>query len=266
MGNSPTNRKRRINDGKEEQTGRKESDSGNTGQEAEQSGVGIIVYTDPWDVTGWNNEPDFRRLEETFGHNITVEYDFLPARTIEEWEGDTEMPTVDDPDLPESTKKSYQALKAAQEQGLARKYLRRLRIAALSEGRDIESVDVLFELADEIALNVDRLREDMTNVKIEGIESVEDTPKMKATIADIPHQWNGNIEFGRVRGRIVGEGVQPSSAERSISQFVADHELVTTIEVAEAFGLGRDEAIKQLQQHESIMSRDLGIGTYWFTN
>lgn len=119
MGNSPTNKKRRIEDETNERDERRESNSGN-GEGAEQNGVEIIIYTDPWDVTGWGNEPDLRRLQEKFGHNLTVKYDFLRARTIEKWESNTEMPTVDDPDLPESTKKSYQALKAAQEQGLER--------------------------------------------------------------------------------------------------------------------------------------------------
>jgi hypothetical protein len=233
-------------------------------EEQEQNEAEITVYTDPWDVTGWGNEPDLRRLQETFGDKLTVEYDVLPARTIEEWEGDTEMPTVDDPGISESTSDSYRALTAAQEQGLAREYLRRLRIAALSEGRDIESEDILVELAAEVGLDADQLREDMANVEVEEPEPVEETPQMEGTIADIPHSWTENIEFGRVYGRMVGEGVQPEPTGRMIPQFVAEYEPVTTAEVAETFELDQDQAAEELRQRENVVSRDFGSGTFWF--
>lgn len=263
MGNSPTNKKRRIEDETNERDERRESNSGN-GEGAEQNGVEIIIYTDPWDVTGWGNEPDLRRLQEKFGHNLTVKYDFLRARTIEKWESNTEMPTVDDPDLPESTKKSYQALKAAQEQGLEREYLRRLRIAALSEGRNIESEDILIKLAAEIGLDTDQLREDIANVEVEDLESVKKVPQMEVTIAGIPHDWAGNIEFERVFGRIVGENVQPDPTERIIPQFVSTYEPVATAEVAETFELNRSDAVEELRQRKEIAPRDFGVGTYWF--
>jgi len=234
-------------------------------EEQEQNEAEITVYTDPWDVTGWDNEPDLRRLQEKFGDQLTVEYDVLPARTVEEWEDDTEMPTVDDLGLPESTADSYRALTAAQEQGLAREYLRRLRIATLSEGRDIESEDVLVELAEEVGLDIDQLRDEMANVQVEKPEPVEETPQMEVTIADIPHFWTENIEFGRVYGRMVGEGVRPEPTGRMIPQFVAEYEPVATAEVAETFELDRDQAVEELRQRDNVVPRDFGAGTFWFT-
>jgi predicted DsbA family dithiol-disulfide isomerase len=233
-------------------------------EEPEEKEAEIIVYTDPWDITGWGNEPDLRRLQETFGDKLTIEYDVLPVRTIEELKSDTEMPTVDDPDLPESTTDSHRALTAAQEQGLTREYIRRLRIAALSEGRDIESEDILVEFAAEVGLDADQLREDMANVDVEVPEPVEETPHMEVTIADIPHFWTENIEFGRIFGRMVGEGVQPKPTGRMIPQFVAEYEPVTTAEVAETFELDQDQAAEELRQRENVVSRDFGSGTFWF--
>lgn len=238
-------------------------DPKNEDNEREQNEAEITIYTDSWDVTGWDNEPDLRRLKETFGDKLTIEYDYLPARTIEEWEGDTEMPTVDELTLPDSTADSYRALTAAQEQGLTRKYLRRLRIAALSEGRNIESKDVLVEIAEEVGLDTDRLQEDMTNVDVEAPELVKETPQMEVTIAEIPHFWTENIEFGRVFGRMVGEGVQPEPMGRMIPQFVADYEPVTTAEVAETFELDQDQALEELRQRENIVPRTFGAGTFW---
>ena len=234
-------------------------------EEPEENEAEVTVYTDPWDVTGWGNEPDLRRLQETFGDKLTVEYDVLSARTIEGLEGDTEMPTAGNPDLPESTADSYRALTAAQEQDLAREYLRRLRIAALSEGRDIESEDVLVELAAEVGLDADQLRENMANVDVEIPEPIEDTPHMEVTISDIPHFWTENIEFGRVFGRMVGESVQPEPTGRMIPQFVAEYEPVTTAEVAETFELNQDQPVEELRQRDNVVPRDFGAGTFWFT-
>ena len=233
-------------------------------EEPEENEAEITVYTDPWDITGWGNEPDLRHLQETFGDRLTVKYDVVSARTIKEWEDNTEMPTIDDPDLPESTANSYRALTAAQEQGLARKYLRRLRIAALSEGRDIENEDILVKLAAEVGLDADQLRDDMANVEVEEPEPVEEMPQMEVMIADIPHSWNENIEFGRVYGRIVGEGVRPEPTGRMIPQFVAEYEPVTTAEVAETFELDQDQAVENLHQRENVVPRDFGPGTFWF--
>jgi predicted DsbA family dithiol-disulfide isomerase len=234
-------------------------------EEQEQNEAEITVFTDPWDVTGWDNEPDLRRLQETFGDKLTVEYDFLPARTIEEWEGNTEMPTVDDPNFPKSTAESHRALTAAQEQGLSREFPRRLRIAVLSEGRNIENKEVLVELAEEVGLDTDRLRAGMANVDVDDPEPIEETPQMEVTIADIPHFWTENIEFGRVFGRMVGEGVQPKPTGRTISQFVAEYEPVATAEVAETFELNQDQAVEELRQRENVVPRDFGAGTFWFT-
>jgi hypothetical protein len=234
-------------------------------EDQEQYEADITVYTDPWDITGWDNEPDLRRLQEMFGDKITVDYDVLPARKIEKWESDTEMLTDDDPELPKSTVDSYRALTAAQEQGLSREYLRRLQIAALSEGRDIEGENILTELAEEVGLDADQLRDDMTNVEVEDPEPVEETPQMEVTVADIPHYWTESIEFGRVFGRIAGEGVRPEPTGRTIPQFVAEYEPVATAEVAEAFQLDRDQAVDELRQLGDVVPRDFGVGRFWFT-
>lgn len=234
-------------------------------EEQEQNEAEITVFTDPWDVTGWDNEPDLRRLQETFGDKLMVEYDFLPARTIEEWEGDTEMPTVDDLSFHKSTADSRRALTAAREQGLSREFLRRLHIAVLSESRDIENKEVLIELGKEVGLDTNQLREDMANVDIDDPEPIEEIPQMEVSIAGIPHFWTENIEFGRVFGRMVGEGVQPEPTGRTISQFVAEYEPVATAEVAKTFELNQDQAVEKLRQLKNVVPRDLGAGTFWFT-
>nr|WP_305882751.1 DsbA family protein [Haloplanus ruber] len=232
-------------------------------EEQEQKEAEITVHTDPWDATGWGNEPDLRRLQKIFGGNLTVEYNPLPPRTIDEWDSTIEMPTVDDLDLPESTTESYRALIAAQRQGLAREYLRRLRIAALSDGRDIEDEYILIELAEETGLDTDQLRADMANIDVP--EPSGEMPRIEAMIGDLPHSWVGNIESGRIFARMVGENVQPEPTGRSIPQFVMEYEPVATTEVAETFELDRNQAVAELRQSENTVPRDPGVEAFWVT-
>lgn len=233
--------------------------------EDEEENADFTIYTDPWDTTGWGNEPDLQRLQETFGDNLTVSYDILPPRPVNEWDNNHGMPSIQNLALPESTENSYQALKAAQEQDLFREYLRRLRIAAQVEGRNIEDKDLLIDLAEETGLDTEQLQRDIEKIDVAGPKPVEETPQMDVTISDIPHYWTENVEYGRAFGRMVGEGVKPVQTGRSIKEFVDEYGPVATTEVTETFQLSREEAIDKLHQSSAIYSIETGLKRFWKT-
>lgn len=247
---------------------RGEDGEGEAGEEDKTStndlDVKIVVRTDPWDAVGWGNEPGLRFLEERFGDRLAVFYAVPKSRVIEEWEDDERMPVASDVAVPDTTSASSRALLAAHGQGRFRQYFRRLRIAALSEGRNVESDSVLIELAEEVGLNSDQLREDMTGVDLDDPES-RVVPLTEATIYGAPHLWTGRVEGERLQARIKGAGVEEDPHDSSIEEFVANHGLVATAEVAEALDLTKSQVIDRLQRSERIVSRTLGVGTFWST-
>lgn len=226
----------------------------------------FVVYTDPWDTTGWGNEPDLRRLEEEFGDNLTISYAPLPPRRVEKWDTDHSMPAITNPDLPDDTTTSSKALMAAMNQDLYRPFLRRLRISALSEGKDIEDQELLARLASEVGLDPGRLERDMANIQVDDPVVIQETPQIEATIDDIPHYWSENVEYGRVRGRLLGEGVNPQPKRSSLREFVKDSEPVSTEEVKETYQLGNDEAEEMLEQTNGISSIRRGLGSFWIAD
>lgn len=238
----------------EENSGDEEDDEEPEVEEAE-----VVIHTDPWDTTGWGNEPDFRKLEEAYGPMVSVSYDVLPPRRLADWDTSISMPLTDNPEIPNETTTSYGALQASKQQELFRPYLRRLRIAALAEGRNVEDVSVLLELADEAGLDADQLQEDMADVDADEVGYIDEVPEMDVTIGDLTHDWTENVEFGRMHGRFLGEGVKPLPAERSVAEFVSDYEPVTTQEIEKALDTPRAE----FTSAEQIEQVDYDGGEFW---
>lgn len=228
-------------------------------EEPEVEEAEVVIHTDPWDTTGWGNEPDFRKLEETYGPMVSVSYDVLPPRRLEDWDTSISMPLTDDPEIPNDTTTSYRAFQASIQQGLFRSYLRRLRIAALSEGRNVEDVSVLLELADEVGLDADQLQEDMADVDADEVEHIDEVPEMDVSIGNLTHDWARNVEFGRMHGRFLGEGVKPLPAGRSVAEFVSDYEPVTTQEIEKALDTSR----AKFTSDEQIDQADYDGGEFW---
>jgi len=227
----------------------------------EEGDATFVIHTDPWDSAGWGNEPDIRRLQEDFGDKLSVSYEPLPPRAVTQWRTDHQMPAVEGVSLPESTALSWSALVASQRQSQFRPYLRRLQIAVQSEARDIESIDVLRDLAEDVSLDPDQLIEDMESLEPE-VSDVDD-PRIVAIIDDIPHHWTDNIEYGRAFARIIGEGITPEPTGRSVSEFVKEYGIVATEEVIEAYQYDRKEATARLKKSEEIHQLNLGNGIFW---
>ena len=231
--------------------------------EDEEGDATFVIYTDPWDSAGWGNEPDIRRLQEDFGDKLSVSYEPLPPREVTQWTTDHQMPSVEGISLPDTTALSWSALVASQNQSQFRPYLRRLRIAIQSDGRDIESIEVLRGLAEDVGLEPDQLVEDMESLEPEASDEDEENPRIVAIIDDIPHLWTDNIEYGRAFARMIGEGITPEPTGRSIPEFVEEYGIVATEEVMEAYQYDREEATARLQESEDIHQLNLGEGMYW---
>lgn len=229
----------------------------------EEGDATFIIYTDPWDSAGWGNEPDIRRLQEDFGDKLSVSYEPLPPRTVTHWTTDHQMPAVEEISLPDTTALSWSALVASQNQSQFRPYLRRLRIAVQSEGRDIESLEVLRGLAEDVGLDPDQLVKDMESIEPEVSDEDEENSRIVAIIDDIPHLWTDNIEYGRAFARIIGEGITPEPTEHPIPEFVEEYGTVATEEVMEVYQYDRQEATDRLQESEDIQKVNLGNGMFW---
>jgi hypothetical protein len=243
---------------------RNAGEQGDSGRQNETEGleVEITVYTDPWDAVGWGNEPELRYLEEMFDGQLEVSYAVLSPRTTNDLKSDDRMPVASDIDTPDSTSASSRALFAARRQGMTREYLRRLRIAALSEGYNIENDAILIELAEEIELDIDRLREDMSNTDLDEPVSMT-VPRIEADIDGAPHEWTGQVEGDRIFARIIGTGIEEQPREFSVERFVSEYSLVETAEVAEGLDIDEDRAADKLQQSTAMNRRALGVGMFW---
>ena len=248
-------------EGTEESESKEEPDEED--DDEEEGEATFVIYTDPWDSAGWGNEPDIRCLQEDFGEKLSVSYEPLPPRAVTQWTSDHQMPAVEEVPLPDSTALSWSALVASQKQRQFRPYLRRLRIAVQSEGRDIERIEVLRSLAEDVGLNPDQLVEDMESLEPDVSDEEEANPQIVVIIDDIPHLWTDNIEYGRAFARIIGEGITPEPTEHSIPEFVEEYGTVATEEVMEAYQYDRQEATDRLQESEDIHQLNLGDGMFW---
>lgn len=143
------------------------------------------------------------------------------------------MPVSRDIVLPEDTETSYRTLRAADEQRNLRPLLRRLRIAALSEGRDVADVDVLLELTEETRLDAEQLRDDMDAVEIpEGADTI---PRITGQIAGEPHRWSGRVNADRFQLRFTGEGVYSEPTIPGFGELAGRYEPVTIVEIRAAY-------------------------------
>ncbi len=253
----------------------------NDDEDPEEKEASITVYTDPWDNTGWGMEPVLKHLQHTFGDRLELTYEPAPIRRFDEpdvraerWQENAirhGMPTNDtvwESDAPSSTEDSVRAFRAAKEQDeqQARDYLRRLRIAAQIEGRNIENRNVLLDLATEAGLDPKQLEDDWDTVEIETSKVSSRLPILDVTIDDVPHSWDGYVEYERALAAFLGQAMTPDPVRQSIHEFVGEHGPVTTEEVMEVFELSRGAAIEELRSTRDIRSEEYGNGLLWESN
>lgn len=233
-------------------------------QEAE-----LTVVTDAWDATGWGIEPVLKKLEQDFGMSFGLSYELLSPRELEgdDWDEASaryNMPYAQLVELPNDTRTSTSALHVAQEldQDRFRDYLRRLRIAALVEGRNIENRDLLIELAGEVGFDAKEFDETWRG-NIDEINQYTKTPLMWATVGDHEILWRGNLEYGLAFGVLLDNNVPPLGGSSSYERLVNEYEPITTTEVATIIGDSEAQIEAEFGESESARKVEYGDAVFW---
>ena len=274
--------------------------------------VKIVEYTDPYSVWCWGCEPALRRIAFAYGGAIDLEYrmgglfeDFGPMREYwtrmsgGHWKeavhtflsavaGQHRMPMDPDGmmDMMDDFRSTYPAciaVKAADRQGPSAgwRYLRRLREAALVEGRPIHHRDVQLDLAEETGLN----RSDLANALDDGAAERafrEDLEECRALgIAGFP---TFTIHRGLAALRIEGyqpwdafeEAIRaldpsltpnlPSLGESSVLEFLGQQGRSASREIAVVFDATDDESdilLDDLEAKGLVTRRAFGSALLW---
>lgn len=243
--------------------------------------IEITEYTDPYCTWCWGSEPVLRHLQEAYGEQVSVRFvmgglvedsktfsdpmngigganwlEPIAAHWIEASERHG-MP-VDVTDFLKtdftSTWPSNIAYEAAklQDPVLADKYLRRLREAAATEGRDLSRHDVLVALAKEIGLDIPRFEADYAGQAVEEFahdrlecrqRDLRGFPSFLVKVDGkelLARGWRTFEQMAAMVDMLAGEPVerhQPHFDDVHVLQFAEKCGSVAVREVAEAFGV-----------------------------
>jgi putative protein-disulfide isomerase len=274
--------------------------------------VRLVEYTDPYSIWCWGCEPAIRRVEWVYAGSVELEIrmgglfeDFTPMReqfarmSGGQWKDSVlafmtavadhhrmpmnpvaMMDTIDDF---RSTWPACEAVKAAELQGVppGRRFLRRMREAALLDGRAIHRADVQQQVASEAGLHVGKF-----------VRALEDGSAQRAFEADLEEcRARGVTGFptfdcgrGEVSLRIEGwqpwealddtlrkmdPGLKPKgmlATPANALAFLRHYGRCATLEVAAAFGATDDEAellLEDLEADGKLLRRELGKGAMW---
>jgi len=233
-------------------------------QEAE-----LTIVTDAWDATGWGIEPVLKKLDQDFGMSFDLSYELLSPRELDgdDWDEALtryDMPYTQSAELPNDTRTSTSALRIAQEWGRDRfrDYLRRLRIAALVEGQDIENRDTLLKLAEDVGFDAEEFDKTWRE-NIDEISQYAKTPLMWATVGDREIPWQGNLEYGLAFGVLLDNDVPPLGGTSSYERLVREYEPITTTEIATIMGDTEPQVEAELGELESARKVEHGDGAFW---
>ena len=248
--------------------------------------ISAIYFTDPTCSWCWATEPKVRRLLEEYGDQIKISYKMgglmekwigyndpeeniqKPAQMAPRWaevSRQTGMP-IDEriwrEDPPLSTFPACIAVKAAEFQGarLGVRYLRRLREAVFLERKNTSRDEVLFRLAKQVGLRLDRFRKDFKEGKAESAfrQDLEDAREQyilgyPTILFRSKHgreaKLYGYREYESYRQAIddVQGSVMKRSRPKNLLSFVKKYGRVLLPEVAEVFGLDPEKAAEQLE-------------------
>lgn len=263
-------------DGEEDAEETEEDDKEDEDDEEEKEAQ-IIVHSDAWDDVGFGLYPIRYQLKEEYGDQIAISDAVLPIREFEnpqdqaeEWEQNArrhEMPvdtSVWDSESPKSTVLSNRAFEAARDQGitLAKDYLRRLRIASVAEGRNIEDEETLLEMAHEVGLDSDQLNKDWEDVDVSESQRKVSTPKTMIHIDGETVTQAGYLHVDDLKMMFEQVGLE-EECPQPLPDFVDEYGPVTVKEVQQVYDLDREQALAELQHNEDIESVEFGDATLW---
>jgi len=258
-------------------------------------------YTDPACPWSWAFEPSFRRLLVEFGPSLQIEYvmagmssalddpSSFALQALQAAE-DSGMPVdvrlwLQDP--PSNSHPACMAVKAAEEQGQAGPYLRRLREGFFCHGRRLDNADGLLAEARAMPdLDLERFRIALAS---HGVLELLAADLERARQAAPEHHSSGedrvtlpSLEFrapdGQVRGAYgycryealreaaLAAGAQPEPVSLSIEEALTRFGTLATVEVAELCGLPgptAPAALWKLASEWRITPSRRGTGELW---
>ena len=183
-------------------------------------------------------------------------------------------------DPPLSTYPACIAFKAAEFQGvrLGLRYLRRLREAVFLERKNTSRDDVLFRLADQVGLRLDRFRKDFSEGKAESAFRQDLEDAREQYILGFPTLlFRGNLgreaklygfrEYESYRQAIDDVKGRPvmRSRPKTLLSFVKKYERVLLPEVTEVFGLDPEKALGELEalrKEKKVRKLKIGRGDF----
>jgi putative protein-disulfide isomerase len=282
--------------------------------ERRKAKLDFVQYTDPYCTWCWGSEPFIRKIMETYGGQVSVRYrmgamfkdtlryhDGLQETGVERWMRQMADHWVDASNLhgmPVNTKMVTNlgdikfstvppslAYKAAeiQDKELARKFLRRMREAAVIESKPIHRRVVLIRLAEEVGLDGETL-----------LEAMEDGTAEDAFFKDLREAWSINVKgfptfhlrnrrgeevvlrgyrrwgsFQTALDRLGGGNLKPRTLgtdHESILKFVRKYGRVAFREVSVVFDLSPEatsEVLARLKAQRSIKKVKAGNGYFY---
>jgi hypothetical protein len=169
-------------------------------------------------------------------------------------------------DPPESTELANRAFAAAREQSipLAKRFIRRLRTAAIVEGTNIEDRDTLLELARNVGLDIDQLEEDWEDVNLRQSSREVETPKTTIHVDGETVTQPGLVTANDVKTPLKRAGLEADDPQ-SLPGFVDEHGPVAVKEVQKVYEYSREEALDELQNAEDVVPVEYGETALWTT-
>jgi hypothetical protein len=264
-------------DDSEDEENEDEDDEDDDDDEKEEKAV-ITQYSDAWDNVGFGLSPVYYPLEAEYGDEIDLQYRPVPVRefddpdaVVDRWEEMAPrhgMPTetaVWQGNPPTSTILSNRALAAAHPQGQAvvAKYLRRLRIAAIVEGRNIEDKETLFEIAAEAGVDTDQLENAWDQVEVRTSRRSVTTPTTQIEVDGETIELEGLCHVNDIKMMLDRAGLQADPLP-DVDEFVAEYGPVALQEIVQVCGFGSiDEAKQAVQESDSIEPVQFGDVNFW---
>jgi len=173
------------------------------------------------------------------------------------------------------------AFKAAQfqSQELAERFLRRMREATSSEHKFIHKMDVLADLAKEIGLDEERFKKDFVSNEAKEAFYADLNEARSKRISGFPtfiikngteeeivfHGYRRFDTFANAIEKLSEEELKVSEPD-DVLEFIRRWHRASTQEVAEVFGLSKEESFKALSDIEAqggIRKIPLGNGEFW---
>jgi len=274
--------------------------------------VRVVEYTDPYSIWCWGCEPAIRRLEMRYPDAVEIDVkmgglfeDFEPVRAQwarmsgGKWQDSVlafmnavadqhRMPmdpskmvvSIDDF---RSTWPACVAVKAAEAQGTpaGRRYLRRLREAALTEGRRIHRREVQLDVAFEAGLDAngfalaldddsaDRaFRKDLEECRTLGITGFPTFEVKKGFVSLRVEGWQPWEVFDEAIHKVDSD-LQPRWFEpnaETVREVMKRYGSCATREIGAIFGLSDDETeilLEDLEARAVVRRREVGRGLFW---